>query len=91
MTSIPADMAIVRRDPEDIVEIDGVPATPIPGKAGTSGRPWKMIWFQCCHVYGRIYRNQQQTEYRGPCPKCGAIVEAGIGPGGTNRSIFTTR
>jgi hypothetical protein len=87
-------------DPEDIVELRGVranrdPATPIrsstqPGDSKSAGK-FLSIWFRCCNVYGRIYRNAAQTAYEGRCPKCGAAVHASIGPGGTNRRSFEAR
>ncbi len=46
------------------------------------------IWFRCCHVYGRLYRNSEQTAYEGRCPRCGANVQAKIGPKGTARRMF---
>jgi len=80
------------RDPEDIVDVSGVHA-PKPASGTPSirrGRPgWKSVLFECCHVYGRMYRNAESTRYEGACPRCGATVHALIGPGGTNRSIFT--
>ncbi|KLU03262.1 hypothetical protein RISK_004574 [Rhodopirellula islandica] len=61
------------------------------GADGTPGnpRPFLGIQFRCCQTYGRIYRNDQQTAYRGGCPKCGARVEVPIGSGGTNKRFFT--
>lgn len=49
---------------------------------------WKSVWFECCHVYGRIYRNVEATRYEGRCPKCGGRVHAVIGPHGTSQHIF---
>ena len=51
-------------------------------------RKFLSIWFQCCHVYGRLYRNKAQTVYEGRCPRCGARVRALIGPHGTSQRIF---
>ncbi|WDQ18235.1 hypothetical protein [Rhodopirellula sp. P2] len=61
------------------------------GADGTPGnpRPFLGIQFRCCQTYGRIYRNDQRTAYRGGCPKCGARVEVPIGSGGTNKRFFT--
>ena len=28
------------------------------------------VWFECCHAYGRLYKNKEGTCYRGRCPKC---------------------
>lgn len=77
------------------MDIKGVPMARPCDRSGTPGagtasprRPWLSIWFACCHVYGRIYRNAQATAYEGRCPKCGAAVGARIGPNGTNQRVF---
>jgi hypothetical protein len=79
-------------DPQDIVEIEGVhssrPGNQADPMAGDLKRRFLSIWFRCCHVYGRIYRNASQTAYEGRCPRCGAAVQALIGPGGTDRRMF---
>lgn len=46
------------------------------------------IWFECCHTYGRIYKNKQGTAYTGRCPKCMRPVTVRIGGEGTNRRFF---
>ncbi len=51
-------------------------------------RRFPSVWYQCCHVYGRMYRNPEATAYEGRCPKCGAAVHALIGPDGSNRRMF---
>jgi hypothetical protein len=51
-------------------------------------RRFLSILFRCCHVYGRLYRNAEQTAYTGRCPRCGAGVQARIGPEGTSRRVF---
>ncbi|MCC9643996.1 hypothetical protein LOC71_17065 [Rhodopirellula sp. JC740] len=58
---------------------------------GTPGnpRPFLGIQFRCCQTYGRIYRNDERTAYRGGCPKCGSRVEVPIGNGGTNQRFFS--
>lgn len=86
------------RDPQDQIELRGIriPPPPPPGgvpraqdaASNSGGRKWKSVWFRCCHVYGRMYRNQTSTAYIGHCPRCGARVSARIGPGGTNRRMF---
>ena len=53
-------------------------------------RAFLSVWFRCCHVYGRIYRNAEKTEYNGRCPRCGAPVQALIGAHGTDHRIFMT-
>ncbi len=63
------------------------------GKGDRSGvlgprRKFLSVWYQCCNVYGRMYRNPEATAYEGCCPKCGAAVHALIGPDGSNRRMF---
>ena len=82
------------RNRHDRVDIPGV-AAPTPPASDSLDRPphpraWLGILFNCCHTYGRIYRNREGTEYVGRCPACGHIVRAGIGPGGSSRRIFET-
>ncbi|MEM9368075.1 MAG: hypothetical protein AAGD07_18940 [Planctomycetota bacterium] len=61
---------------------------------GTGSRPFLGIQFECCGVYGRIYRfdpepgSQGVSVYRGHCPKCGAKVVVPVGEGGTARRFF---
>ena len=61
-------------------------------ETGNTGqkRPFLGIWFECCHVYGRLYKNSQGTAYVGRCPKCLRPVSVRIGTGGegTNRRFF---
>ncbi len=46
------------------------------------------IYFKCCHVYSRIYRNKAGDKYIGFCPKCAKRVEVKIGSGGTSERFF---
>jgi hypothetical protein len=46
------------------------------------------IYFECCHVYGRLYQNIQGTHYVGRCPKCMANLKVPIGEKGSNRRFF---
>lgn len=57
----------------------------------STARRFLSVWFRCCHVYGRMYRNEQQTQYIGRCPKCAAQVQARIGPDGTAQRMFMTK
>lgn len=80
-------------DPQDIVELRGlnvpVAAAGAPGKkTAGAGKRFLSVWFRCCHTYGRMHRNRQETAYEGRCPKCGAKVRAAIGTGGTTRRVF---
>jgi hypothetical protein len=54
-------------------------------------RRFLQTWYRCCHTYGRLVKNPDETAYEGRCPKCGAAVKAIIGPGGTSHRIFQTR
>lgn len=82
-------------DPQDIVEVEGVqlprPRPEAHQSARDAKRRFLSIWFRCCHVYGRIYRNAEETAYEGRCPRCAAAVRALIGPGGTDRRVFEAR
>jgi hypothetical protein len=62
--------------------------------APTSDRKAKrflMVFFRCCHTYGRLNRNRAGTRYEGRCPRCGAAIHARIGPGGTSQRMFEAR
>lgn len=46
------------------------------------------IWFECCHTYGRLYKNAAGTAYIGRCPRCMRPVSVKIGGEGTSRRFF---
>ena len=46
------------------------------------------IMFECCNVYGRIYKNKEGTHYQGMCPKCMKQIKIKIGEGGINERFF---
>ena len=46
------------------------------------------IWFDCCGVYGRLYKTKDGTMYRGRCPKCLRPAFVRVGEGGTNQRFF---
>ena len=54
----------------------------------TKKRAFLGIWFDCCHVYGRLYKNQAGTMYVGRCPKCLRPVTVRIGGDGTSQRFF---
>lgn len=76
-------------DPQDQLHLDGrrVGADDAPPARGPR-TPFLSIWFRCCHMYGRLYRNADATAYAGRCPRCGAAVQAAIGAGGTSKRMF---
>lgn len=81
-------------DPRDQVDIDGLrQSAPRKRTAGSdaSNKRFIMIWFRCCHAYGRLTRNAAQTHYQGRCPRCASPVSVRIGPGGTDRRMFEAR
>jgi len=47
------------------------------------------IMFECCNVYGRIYKNKEGTYYSGRCPKCLRQIKIRIGEGGVNQRFFS--
>ncbi|MEE2908494.1 MAG: hypothetical protein VX527_11770 [Planctomycetota bacterium] len=51
-------------------------------------RPFLSIWFRCCHVYGRLYRNASRTSYNGGCPRCAKRARVLVRSDGTTRRCF---
>lgn len=49
------------------------------------------IMFNCCNVYGRIYKNKEGNAYVGRCPRCMRSVKIPVGKGGTNRRFFSAQ
>ena len=78
--------------PEDYLDIDGLRNFDAVARGADWGeRPpsrFLSVWFQCCHTYGRMYRNRHGTRYEGRCPRCGTAVGAKIGPQGTSQRVF---
>ena len=71
----------------DIHDLDESPAgTDTP--AAPDGRRWVGVRFDCCGIYTRIYRNDDDTAYVGRCPRCQRRVRIAIGPGGTSDRLF---
>jgi len=49
------------------------------------------IMFNCCNIYGRIYKNKDKTAYVGHCPKCMRPIRVKIGEGGTSTRFFNAQ
>lgn len=49
------------------------------------------IMFNCCNVYGRIYKNKEGKAYTGRCPKCMRTIKIPIGESGTNTRFFNAQ
>lgn len=46
------------------------------------------IMYNCCGIYGRIYKNKEGTAYIGRCPKCMRSIRVAVGSGGTEQRFF---
>ncbi|RLS92949.1 MAG: hypothetical protein DWI10_04695 [Planctomycetota bacterium] len=66
------------------------PTEPQQPRDGTKSpaKPFLMIWFRCCSTYGRLPKSADGLKYTGRCPKCRALLEVGVGEGGTSRRMF---
>ena len=46
------------------------------------------IYFECCNIYTRIYKNKTGDAYEGKCPKCFKKVFVPIGDKGSAERFF---
>lgn len=53
-----------------------------------AGRPYLRVYFECCNVYQRLYRDRMGRYYAGRCPRCLRHIRFRIGPGGTPAREF---
>ncbi len=61
---------------------------PQPNQPAAGKRPYISVYFECCGVYDRIYRQPGQLFYQGRCPKCLRTLRVRVGPEGTSERIF---
>ncbi len=86
-------MVVMSGEPDYFLDIDGLgddasaPADP----DSSADRRWLGIHYECCGVYGRVYRNREGTTYEGRCPRCLGRVQLPIGPDGTDQRFFVAR
>jgi hypothetical protein len=57
----------------------------------TPRRHFVGIHFECCNVYTRVYRREDQREYIGRCPNCLRTVRLRVGPDGSSARMFRAR
>ena len=62
-----------------------------PGHSTPPDRRWIGVYFDCCGVYARIYRAENQTAYLGSCPRCRRTLRIPVGPNGTLQRIFRAK
>ena len=53
-------------------------------KKSSLNRPYLRIFFDCCQVYQRVYRNPSGEAYAGCCPRCLRMIRFKIAPHGTS-------
>lgn len=69
----------------------------LPGRDGDSDsnkkdskaqRRFLSIYWKCCNVYSRVYKNSVGTAYDGNCPRCCRHLSVPIGEEGTSQRAF---
>jgi len=51
-------------------------------------RPFLRVFFECCNIYQRIYRDTHGQAYSGRCPRCLRPIRFKVGPTGTRARDF---
>ena len=57
-------------------------------KKPSLNRPYLRIFFDCCQVYQRVYRNPSGEAHAGCCPRCLRMIRFKIAPHGTSSRGF---
>jgi len=52
-------------------------------------RPFLQIYFECCRIYQRVYRDRCGMGYSGRCPSCLRAIRFRVGTNGTPSRSFT--
>jgi hypothetical protein len=84
-------------DGGDIVDISGLrseaakPGQDRDGGRSPAARPWISIYFECCRVYCRVYRNAAGDAYVGWCPKCAGKATVLISADGGETRFFRAK
>lgn len=53
-----------------------------PNSPPRAARPYVGVFFECCGVYARIYRDPAVLEYTGRCPRCLRPLRVRVGRDG---------
>jgi hypothetical protein len=59
--------------------------------ASPGPRPYIGMFFECCHVYTRVYRRPGETCYIARCPRCLRSTRIQVAPDGTNTRFLRAR
>lgn len=51
-------------------------------------RPYLGIYFECCHVYARVYRRADQPQYVARCPRCLRAAKIRVAADGSRKRMF---
>lgn len=57
-------------------------------RGNKSPKRFLSLYWECCHVFSRVYKSDDGKSYQGNCPKCRIGISVPIGPDGTTRRCF---